>query len=310
MVFQLFKKHSAGIILTSLFGAAIALAISFTLTPLYQSTVRILVLQKNDRGIDAYTLSRASERIGNNLATILQTSAFLDRVIATGLVSSSDFSKNESTRRKEWESFIHADLVPETSILAITATHAQRDKAEKIVIATESVLLSQSAHFLSVHNDEISLQVVDAPLTSLTPVSPNIPAHVAAGFAMGLLLSLCFALVRELIHANRELLRTTDDHISAPSVASHDEFTASHYKDESSLASQIPAVIRDQDTTDSPHTAFYASIAPADTISSPGPILPHRTSGEKIRTMHDDVQAPFGNQYYFENRVIQLDPSV
>jgi len=301
-------KHWAGVLLIVLSSALVALTLSMLQTPQYLSSSRMLILQKNDGDIDAYTLARASEKLGNNLATIIGTSAFMDRAISTGLVNTKDFSSVESQRRAQWLSFVSADLVPETSILEINVRHPDRAKAEKMLVAIESVLLTESAGFLGMPQDQIFMQVVDAPLTSLNPVAPVVPLDTLAGALLGVIVSFGYAGMRELQFRRKKIGQM-------PIVSRVQEHT---YPDRSRSSAQDfqPFPHRIELT---PHTTPAASSleneqlalvdhqAPSDLLKETIAIGPHH---DKVHSMYDDLHAPFGNQYYFENRVIQLSEEV
>ncbi len=297
---KLITKHWVGALLIVLFSAFAALMLSMQQTPQYLSTFRMLILQKNDGDIDAYTLARASEKLGNNLATVIGTSAFLDRVVSTGLVSSTDFSSVESQRREQWFTYVSADLVPETSILEINVRYPDRAKAEKMLVAIESVLLTESAGFLGMPQDQIFMQVVDAPLTSLNPVAPVVPLDTLAGALLGVIISFGYAGMREVQFKRKKTdqmpITQAHEHFNQPSKSLQDFAPFPH---PIVLNTHTPDVLSSENTSHALVNHQAPTISPKETTA-------RGSHHDKVHSMYDDLRAPFGNEYYFENRVIQL----
>ena len=268
-------------------SAAVALTISLLQTPLYQSSSRVLILQKNDGELDAYTLARSSEKLGKNLSTIIGTSIFFNKVVGTGMVASADLPQNETLRRKEWQRILSASNIPDTSILEIKARYPDREKAERMIVAVENILLSQGADFLGLPHEQVFMQVVDAPLTSVRPVTPVLPAQTAAGGLIGLVVAYGYALMREALAVIEKEDRAKGSYVTVveavPSV---------------SRAQESSAVDQSRRKTSNVRTVPMAYGMQEQPLS------------DRIHTMYDDVRAPFGNQYFFENRVIELDEKI
>lgn len=173
------------IVLCGVVGMALAVLLSF-LRPLeYSSTTRILITQELG-AVDAYTASRSSERIADDLANIVYTSAFFDKVMTSGYeIDSSYFSDDEIKRRQQWEDAISASVSRSSGLLSITAYHTDVDQAEELATAVAYVLTTEGWTYTSGGN--ITVQVVDEPLDSRYPVRPNLLVNGFSGLVLGLL---------------------------------------------------------------------------------------------------------------------------
>jgi len=173
------------ILLCGVVGMALAVLLSF-LRPLeYSSTTRILITQELG-AVDAYTASRSAERIADDLANIVYTSTFFDKVMSSGYdIDSTYFSSDEIKRRDQWEKAMSASVSRSSGLLSITAYHTDVAQAEELATAVAYVLTTQGWTYTSGGN--ITVQVVDEPLDSRYPVRPNLLVNGFSGFALGLL---------------------------------------------------------------------------------------------------------------------------
>lgn len=173
------------IVLAGVIGAAVAILLSL-LRPLeYSSTTRILITQELG-AVDAYTASRSAERIADDLASVVYTSTFFDKVMSSGYAIDSDyFSDDEIKRRTQWQDAVSASVSRSSGLLSITAYHTEVDQAEELATAVAYVLTTEGWTYTSGGN--ITVQVVDAPLNSRYPVRPNLLVNGFSGLVLGLL---------------------------------------------------------------------------------------------------------------------------
>ncbi len=302
---QFVYKHWGGIVILSLIGAVAALGLSLQQTPLYASSARILVTQKQTSGVDAYAAARGSEKLAQNLTTIIGTASFFERVMGAGFSVVNDFPKDEASRRSVWNTVVKPSVVPSSSILAITVYHKSRDQAERILVAINTVLISQGTGYLGT-GDSVNLQIVDAPLTTTAPVKPNIPMNMMVGLIAGFIISLGYSFVREAIAQS----------ITYPLTANaSEEYTplpAGYLVPKQREETPQPAIPQVQELRANPYIVEISESEPqpepaaeiSEYIPESLPAVPSTASG--IHSMHDHVKAPFGGQYYFQNKLVQL----
>lgn len=175
----------------SVLGGILALGLSL-LRPLeYSSTGRLLIVQKV-APIDAYSAIKSVETISENLAEIIYTTSFFDRVLDTDIrIQKNFFSNNERTRRKQWEKMVDTHAGRGSGFLNVTVYHPDKREARKIVEAISQVLITQAWEYI---NADIQIRSVDSPLESRFPVRPNLVMNGLAGAVMGFLLGSVYAL--------------------------------------------------------------------------------------------------------------------
>lgn len=173
------------ILLCGVVGMALAVLLSFVRPLEYSSTTRILITQELGV-VDAYTASRSAERIADDLASVVYTSTFFDKVMASGYnIDPTYFSDDEITRRREWEDAVSPSVSRSSGLLSITAYHPDVTQAEELAQAVAYILTTQGWTYTSGGN--ITVQVVDEPLNSRYPVRPNLLVNGFSGLVLGLL---------------------------------------------------------------------------------------------------------------------------
>jgi capsular polysaccharide biosynthesis protein len=183
------------IFMFGLLGLVLALIISFVQPLRYSSTARLLILQDVGSSVDAYTASRAEERIADNLSTIIYTSTFFDEVLNAGFgINENQFSEEDSKRRREWGRMVKATVARGSGLLTISVYHRDINEAEQIVRAVAQVLTDQVGNFTSGGN--VSVRVIDNPLNSRWPVKPNIFANILSGFVLGAFVGMGYVVVQ------------------------------------------------------------------------------------------------------------------
>jgi len=178
-------------ILVGIIGGILIITLVLTLvqTFKYRSTIQLLVIQKQGASIDAYTALRSAEKMASNLASVVYTSSFLDRVTQTNSTLKDDLSIDPIERKKEWQRTVNAEVVPETGILKIEVYHHNRNQAIAYAQAISSVLVNQGSEYHG-GGQEVGIKNIDAPLTSRYPVQPNIVINLGIALALGAVLSL------------------------------------------------------------------------------------------------------------------------
>lgn len=178
------KKRFIGAV--ALIVAIAAGLLSFTLPLKYSASVRLLLVQRAAFTLDPYTAIRSTELIGDHLAQVVTTSSFLDKVLGEQYqVDHNYFVGSERTRRKIWANTISAAQESGTGLLTVSAFHPNPTEAVKIVNAVAFLLSTQGGDYIG---REITVRLVDAPLTSRFPVRPNIPLNMVVGAVIGALL--------------------------------------------------------------------------------------------------------------------------
>lgn len=199
------KERWLLLLASTLVCGAAAVGLSFLPTQYYQSEVQLLIVQQQPN-VDSYTAQRAAEKIGKSLTSVIDTLNFQERVVITGYITSDQFSQNSGERKREWETLVDANVLPETGIIQIFGYGTQAGEAEDVALGVAQVLTSNSADYHGA-GDTVSISVIDGPITSTRPVKPNIPLNGIAGAVLGFMAVFgyyIFRLETETVQANAQ----------------------------------------------------------------------------------------------------------
>ena len=195
-LFSVIKNHWISILIITVIAVIVSVGITAVQPFEYRSTFSVLVIEKTNTG-DAFAAAKSAERASLSLAQILYTTSFYDQVRESGLLDGVSFPPNESDRRNVWEHAIETRAYPDVGILKIAAYSTEKERASTLSFAVATVLTKNGTEYLG-SGENIVLKIVDAPLTSATPVRPSIPMNLAIGFIVGLGGAIGFHLIREL----------------------------------------------------------------------------------------------------------------
>ncbi len=196
--------------LFALAGLILSVGVSFVEPMKYSSTVRLLVMQDVGASVDAFTASRSEERIAENLATIVYTTTFFDRVLDAGFaIDARYFPTQDNRRRRAWTRTVTPTVSRGSGILTVTAFHPDVRQAELIAQAVGFVLRERVGEYTSGGN--VQVRLIDAPLNSRWPVRPNFVANGLSGFFLGGFVGAGYVLLRaERVRRRHQLLHEDD----------------------------------------------------------------------------------------------------
>lgn len=174
------------IFLFALVTAFAGAGLSFLFPLRYSSSMRMLIIQNQLSQADPYTAIKASERISDNLAQIVYTTSFYDKVMGAKFnIDQSVFKPEESKKRKQWREMIETRVIRGSGMLVVTVYHEDVKQAEQISRAIAFVLTTEGWQYVG--GGDLDVKLVDEPLNSRFPVKPNIPANAFMGFILGII---------------------------------------------------------------------------------------------------------------------------
>jgi capsular polysaccharide biosynthesis protein len=187
------------ILLFAFMTAFAGVGLSFLFPLQYSSSLRMLIIQKQLAQADPYTVIKASERISDNLAQIIYTTSFYDKVMnAKFNIDKSVFKSEESKKRKQWRDMIETRVVRGSGMLVVTVYHVDPKQAEQVSRAIAFVLTTEGWQYIG--GGDLDVKLVDEPLLSRFPVRPNIPANAFMGFVLGVIVGTGYVLANARKH--------------------------------------------------------------------------------------------------------------
>ncbi len=181
----IFQRSAKRLVLGGVVGALLAIGLSFISPVQYRADAQLYIISKSRYGVDPYTVAKSAERIGENLAQVIKTSDFYDKVMTNETFSlDRSYFQNVSEReiRKRWEKTVDGSVKFGTSVLNISAYHKNPDQAVTYAKAVMETLVTKGAEYVG---DDVSMKVVNQPVVSSLPVRPNFLMNAVVGFAVG-----------------------------------------------------------------------------------------------------------------------------
>lgn len=184
-------RHLKFIFCVGLFGAVIAGLVSFFLPWQYGAESEVLIISRSS-GADSYAQAKAAERIGANLAQVVEGTDFYSKVISSPL---SIFDKeewqgwSEIRRRASWRRDVRVKAIRGTGILRLKVYSYNK---ENTLAFSEAVTETLVGHGWEYASGDVAVKVVDQPLVSLWPVRPMFILNIFIGFVAGVLAGAIF----------------------------------------------------------------------------------------------------------------------
>ncbi|MCK5510619.1 hypothetical protein KAI65_03700 [Candidatus Parcubacteria bacterium] len=158
----------------------------------YGSETKILVVQKNQYGVDPYQVNKANEYVGAVLADVITSNSFFNEIINSGFsVNRNYFPARLEDHSKEWKKTVKANS-NNRGIITLSVFHKDKYQADQIIRAVNATLKDKHA-FYHGSGGNIEIRIIDQPFTSELPVKPNVVLNLLFGILFGLLFALTYA---------------------------------------------------------------------------------------------------------------------
>jgi capsular polysaccharide biosynthesis protein len=180
------------VIVVSLAVSCLVFSVSAILPARYSSQISLLVIQKQPADkIDAFSAAKSAEYLSDILSKAVYTDMFFADVMSAPQKPTNQFSSNHEDRKKEWSKEVKTKTINNTGIIEITVLDQSRTEAEKLA---QAIAWSFSSNGQKYHGaeDRVEIKLIDGPITSQYPTSPNIFVNAVLGFIAGLIGSVSF----------------------------------------------------------------------------------------------------------------------
>lgn len=152
----------------------------------------LLVQERQGVVIDAYTASKSSEYLSRVLASVVTSNSFYNKVTTSSpSINTAYFGNTPREQIRGWEKTVTARNLNDTGIIAVSVYHPDRAEAEKIAGAVNYILMTQHSAYDGA-NESVKVRLINQPVTSSFPVSPNMPLIIGLAMALGLVTGLMY----------------------------------------------------------------------------------------------------------------------
>lgn len=191
---SLLAKQYKLIFLWGLVVAVLVGVVSFVLPLSYSAESQVLIIS-NDRGAtDPYTQAKSAERIGENLAAVIPTDDFYEKVMgAPNLNFDHDRWNNYDarTRHKQWGKDVKGEVMYGSSLVKLTVYSTSQADALNLSNAVAQTLASRGGDYVG---GDITIKIVNSPLLVPFQTRPNIVVNVIGGLVGGMILAMLWIL--------------------------------------------------------------------------------------------------------------------
>ncbi len=185
---NLLLKRWKAIFVFGLIVGAVSVAVSFLFPLEYRADAQVLIISRSRTGVDPYTVVKSAERVGENVAQVMKTNDFFEKVMVQpgySLDQSKFAGITERKKRKLWQKTVQTSVVYGTGILNISAYDTDPQVAIDYAGAAADTLSARGWEYVG---GDVTIKVVNQPVASKWPARPNLPVNFAAGFVVGLAL--------------------------------------------------------------------------------------------------------------------------
>jgi capsular polysaccharide biosynthesis protein len=189
IMFHILRKHLTLIVIWGLVFALLSAFGSLFFPKQYSAISQVLIISRDKTGADPYTQARSAEKIGANLAQIMDTTDFYNKVINN---ASMPFDREpwknltDRQQRKKWTKDVQASMLYGVNVMNVKVYAKDQAEAANLSNAVSQTLVSQGWEYLG---GDVAIKLISEPLASSWPVRPNILLNAVLGFLIGGLIS-------------------------------------------------------------------------------------------------------------------------
>ncbi len=181
-------KKAKLILAAGLVLAIVSLLISLVLPAEYRADAQVLIISKSRYGVDPYTVVKSAERVGENIAQVMSTDDFFEKVMSQPgyVIDKSKFEDiSERKKRKAWQKTISTSVVYGTGVLNVSTYSTSKNQARQLAGAAVDTLAAKGWEYVG---GDVTIKVVNNPVVTNWPVRPNALVNTVLGFIIGVVL--------------------------------------------------------------------------------------------------------------------------
>jgi len=179
-------------ILAAIFGGLLFFVVSAPFFCKYRADAEILVIQKqnNWKIDDAYASAKSAERVSYILAHAIETTSFMDRVMASGYdLDTSILNHDFKDKKQIWESMVSAKTINNSGIIELSVLHKNKEQTKQFANAIAFVLANKADQYHG-GGSRIVVKLIDGPLLTSSSVRFILWINALIGIVIGLAIGL------------------------------------------------------------------------------------------------------------------------
>lgn len=186
------KKRWKSVVFLANLALFLGLGLSLIQPFLYRTSFSILIVQDTKEATNIYSSVESSDKLASLLQKMIKTSDFQNSIMNSGFnINKDDFSSDEATKRKQWNKMISANIVPGSGIINFNVYYKNKSGAEEYAKAIVSSIVNDGAQIYG-GSSLIKFKVINSPLTSNRPATPNIFLNGGLSILIGFMASVFY----------------------------------------------------------------------------------------------------------------------
>jgi capsular polysaccharide biosynthesis protein len=221
---ELISRKKQTIAIVTIVFVIFAVAFTFVQPLRYSAESKVLVMQALPEGVDPYQVSRSNEHVASLLTQVISTNSFYKEVINSGYnIDKAYFPESGNKQLKLWKKTVRAGSDP-NGIISIKTYHNNRVQVNEIAEAVNFILETKHGLYHGFGN-QVSVKIIEQPVTSDLPVKPNIFINMGVAFVFGILISITYVYLFPEKRYNLRLVPETSRPLASENIQSgRDEF--------------------------------------------------------------------------------------
>ena len=184
--FKNFFQNWQFILLVTLLLASLTFAVSAIIPPKYESTISVLIIQKQSaEKVDAFSATKSAEYLSQIFSRVLYANRFFREILQSPYQVTNNFPQDPEEWKRAWQKTVKIRKINNTGILKISVLARNRQQAEKLARA---IAWNLSQHGQEYHGggDRVEIKLIDGPITPQDPAWPKIWLNVLLAVLLGL----------------------------------------------------------------------------------------------------------------------------
>jgi len=186
------KKRWKSVIFLANLALFLGLGLSLIQPFLYKTSFSVLIIQDTKESTDIYSSIQSSDKLASLLARMIKTSDFQTSIINSEFnINKDDFSSDEAKKRSQWNNMVKIGVVPGTGVINFDVYYKNKSGAEEYAKAIIHSIVNDGAQIYG-GSSLIKFKVINSPLTSNRPATPNIFVNGSLSILIGFVASIFY----------------------------------------------------------------------------------------------------------------------
>ena len=153
-------------------------------TPRYSSQAKVLVIQEH-ANIDAFTAAKSVEFVTTVLNEAIYSNSFIEETIKNNPGLAASLPTDAEARTKAWAKMVHSTVKTDTGTITLTVLNPSAQTAQDFTKTIVTTMITNGDEYHGGSN--ITIRLIDGPITSSKPSDPNITTNTLLALIVGLI---------------------------------------------------------------------------------------------------------------------------